>query len=88
MGLHASNAPTSVRSKPNTWCDMTIKWETGDMLKIKGKTYEVWEQGESTTILRSLDARHYFVTLHNTSPYLHPSINYAQTKESKCQMTT
>ena len=56
----------------------TTNWETGDILKIKGKTYEIWERGESTTILRSLDARHYFVTLHNTNPYLSPSL-YAKT---------
>lgn len=44
---------------------------TGDIIKIKGITYEIWEEGESTTTLRSMDSRHYFVTLHNTSPYLH-----------------
>ena len=66
---------------------MSINWETGDILKIKGKTYEIWERGESTTILRSIDARHYFVTLHNTNPYLHPSL-YATTKEQTWQTTT
>jgi hypothetical protein len=55
-----------------------INWETGDIIKIKGKTYEIWERSESTTILRSLDARHYFITLHNTNPYLSPSL-YAKT---------
>ena len=64
-------------------------WQTGDILKIKGKTYEIWERSEATTILRSLDARHYFVTLHNTSPYLHPALYARTTKaEQPCQTTT
>ena len=66
---------------------MQINWNTGDIIKIKGKTYEIWERSESTTILRSLDSRHYFVTLHNTSPYLHPALYAKTTKEAPCQTT-
>lgn len=57
-----------------------INWQTGDIIKIRNKTYEIWEQGESSVILRSLDSRHYFVTLHKTSPYLQP---YAKTKTNQ-----
>jgi len=39
---------------------------TGDIIKVKGKTYEVWEEGENNLILRSLCDRHYFVTIHKT----------------------
>ena len=56
----------------------TTNWQTGDILKIKGKTYEIWEKGDNNLILRSLCDRHYFVTLHNTNPYLSPSL-YAKT---------
>ena len=47
-----------------------INWQTGDIIKVKGKAYEVWEKGDNNLILRSLCDRHYFLTLHNTSPYL------------------
>lgn len=54
-----------------------IKWQTGDIIKIKNKTYEIWEEGNSSVILKSLCDSRYFVTLHKTSPYLQP---YATTR--------
>lgn len=60
--------------------------QVADILKIKGKTYEIWEIGENNVILRSLDARHYFVTLHKTNPYLHPA--YAKTNDTAISAET
>ena len=57
-----------------------IYWETGDIIKIKGKAYEVWEIGDNNLILRSLCSSHYFLTLHNTNPILQP---YAKTKTTQ-----
>ena len=59
--------------------------QTSDILKIKGKTYEVWEIGENNVILRSLDSRHYFVTLHKSSPYLHLAYTNAYAKTTQPQ---
>lgn len=64
---------------------MSIKWETGDVVKIKGKAYEVWEEGESNYILRSLCSSHYFITLHKDSPFLQP---YAKTEKRAQSATT
>jgi hypothetical protein len=40
--------------------------QTGDIVKVKGKTYEVWEEGENNLILRSLCSSHYFITIHKS----------------------